>query len=114
VCGDTQTKPLTGSSIRSVETKPRDPSRATRTENEDDMTTFTPVYSTAVVEEERGLAVDSLDLRDAVIGDGLMLTRSRDSRYVIHTLGAGRAQLLGAFDSPADALSALDALEGGY
>jgi hypothetical protein len=76
------------------------------------MTTFTPVYSTPVVEEERGLTVDSLDLRDAVIADGLMLTRSQENGFVIHTLGAGRAQLLGAFDSPADALNALDALEG--
>jgi hypothetical protein len=73
--------------------------------------TRTPDAATAATTEERELAVDSLNIRDAVIGDGLMLTQTEDSRYVIHTLGAGRAELLGTYDGVAAALAALDELE---
>jgi hypothetical protein len=81
--------------------------------NEDNMTTITRTPDAAVPAptEERELAVDSLNLRDAVIGDGLVLTETEDRRFVIHTLDSGRAQLLGSFDSVARALEALDELE---
>jgi hypothetical protein len=64
------------------------------------------------VETQSGTAAaDSLNLRDAVFGDGLILTEDESNRYVLHTLEAGQSRLLGVFTSPADALSALDAYE---
>lgn len=76
------------------------------------MTTITDTRSAAfTATKERDLAVDSMDLRDAVIGDGLMLTKGSDHRLVIHTLDAGRARLLGKFDDAAEAWAALDELE---
>lgn len=76
------------------------------------MTTITDTrYAAAAAAEERELAVDSLDIRHAIIGDGLVLTHSADHRPVIHTLGGGRARLLGVFGDAAAALAALDELE---
>lgn len=76
------------------------------------MTTITQTYrESAPADTERELTVDALDIRDAVIGDGVMLTQNEDREFVLHMLGAGRAKLIGAFDSPGAAMNALDALE---
>jgi hypothetical protein len=76
------------------------------------MTTITHTYrESAPADTERELTVDALDIRDAVIGDGVMLTQNADREFVIHMLGAGRAELVGAFTSPAEAMNALDALD---
>ena len=76
------------------------------------MTTITqiPVAASPATFEERDAAVDTLSVRDAVIADGLMLNESNGS-YVIHTVGAGRAELIGRFSSPGAALAALDELD---
>jgi hypothetical protein len=76
------------------------------------MTTITKIPFSAPAEqsEERDLTVDSLSVRDAVIGDGLMLTRDRE-RINIHTVAHGRAELIGSFTSAGDALAALDELD---
>jgi hypothetical protein len=60
---------------------------------------------------ERELAVDSLDVRDAVIGDGLMLTKDSERRWVLHSLEAGHANQVGRFVTAAEALSRLDQLD---
>lgn len=74
--------------------------------------TRTPVADIHVTTlEERELAVDSLDVRDAVIGDGLMLTKDSQQRWVLHSLEAGRASKVGRFVSAAEALSRLDQLD---
>jgi hypothetical protein len=76
------------------------------------MTTNTKIPFSAPAEqrEERDVTVDSLSVRDAVIGDGLMLTKDRE-RINIHTVAQGRAELIGSFTSAGDALAALDELE---
>jgi hypothetical protein len=82
--------------------------------NEDGMTTITrtPVADLeAATLGERELTVDSLDVRNAVIGDGLMLTKGRDHRWVLHALEGGRAKQVGRFTSAAEALSRLDQLD---
>jgi hypothetical protein len=74
--------------------------------------TRTPVADIHVTTlEERELAVDSLDVRDAVIGDGLMLTKDSQQRWVLHSLEAGRASTVGRFVTAAEALSRLDQLD---
>jgi hypothetical protein len=94
-----------------TETAALDPGAVVR-HQEDDMTTITQTYrESAPADEERDLTVDSLDIRHAVIGDGVMLTEGADHRFVIHSLGTGRAELVGEFNSPADALNALDEIE---
>jgi hypothetical protein len=75
------------------------------------MTTTTITLGDSVA-EARGLPLDSLDLRDAVIGDGLMLSRDSEDRWVLHSLEGGRAQHLGTFADVAQALRLLDSLEG--
>jgi hypothetical protein len=76
------------------------------------MTTSTkiPLTTPAELSEERELTVDSLSVRDAVIGDGLMMTR-KHSRINIHAVAQGRAELIGSFSSAGEALAALDALD---
>jgi hypothetical protein len=76
------------------------------------MTTITKIPLSACAEhvEERDQTVDSLSVRDAVIGDGLMLTQDR-GRITIHTVAQGRAELIGSYTSAGDALAALDELE---
>jgi hypothetical protein len=76
-------------------------------------TTQIPLAAPPAVSEERELTVDSLSVRDAVIGDGLMLTET-DSRYVIHSVAQGRAELVGSYTSPGEALAALDELDFGF
>ena len=79
------------------------------------MTTITqiPLAAVPAVSEERELTVDSLSVRDAVIGDGLMLTET-GSQYVIHSVAMGRAELVGSYRSPGDALAALDELDAEF
>ena len=72
--------------------------------------TKTPHAASAVQSEERELTVDSLNVRDAVIGDGLMLSQ-RKNQLQLHAVGQGRAELIGTYESPGDALAALDALD---
>ena len=76
------------------------------------MTTITkiPVAAEAAQSEERELRVDSLNVRDAVIGDGLMMTRKGDG-ISLHSVGQGRAELIGSYANAAEALAALDELD---
>lgn len=78
------------------------------------MTTITQIPGTAPAEhEERELTVDSLNVRDAVIGDGLMLTQS-NRKINLHTVAHGRAELIGTFSSAGAALAALDELDNDF
>ena len=73
------------------------------------MTTQDSIADTAT--EEDGLTLDSLDIRDAVFGDGVILTQDDQHRLVLHAVGrGGRIQLLGSFTCPAEALNRLDEL----
>jgi hypothetical protein len=74
------------------------------------MTTQDSIADTAT--EEEGVTADSLDIRHAVFGDGVILTKDDQHHLVLHTMGrGGRAQLLGSFTSAGDALKRLDELD---
>jgi hypothetical protein len=78
------------------------------------MTTITKIPVTAPAEhQERELTVDSLNVRDAVIGDGLMLTQSH-KQINLHAVSQGRAELIGTYSSAGDALAALDELDSDF
>jgi hypothetical protein len=83
------------------------------TRTEDDMTTTLTTHggSGSVRVAAEGLTVDALNVRDAVFGDGLLLTRDEEHRWALYSLGSGRVDLLGKFDHAAHALSVLDMLE---
>lgn len=72
--------------------------------------TNTPYAASAAQAEERELTVDSLNVREAVIGDGLMLSQ-HGNRIQLHTVGQGRAELIGTYENAAAALAALDAID---
>ena len=76
------------------------------------MTTITKIPFAAPAErtQERELTVDSLSVRDAVIGDGLMMTQA-ENVINIHAIAHGRAELIGTFASAGEALAALDELD---
>jgi hypothetical protein len=78
------------------------------------MTTITKVPVSAPAEHlERELTVDSLNVRDAVIGDGLMLTQSH-KQINLHAVGQGRAELIGTYANAGEALAALDMLDSDF
>ena len=56
-------------------------------------------------------AADELDLRAAVIGNGLALTRGAGDSLELHELSSGRARSLGTFASAAEAWPLIDALD---
>jgi hypothetical protein len=58
-----------------------------------------------------GAAADDLDLRGAVVGNGLALTQGRDGRLSIHELSGGTARHLGSYANAADAWRLLDELD---
>jgi hypothetical protein len=63
-------------------------------------------------QEPRGdVPLDVLDIRDAVIGDGVILHKAADGELVLHTVTAGRACSLGRFGSAREAWQAIDALD---
>jgi hypothetical protein len=76
------------------------------------MTTITKIPFAAPAEQSqaRELTVDSLSVRDAVIGDGLMMTQD-ENLISIHAVAQGRAELIGSFTSAGEALAALDELD---
>lgn len=57
------------------------------------------------------VAADELDLRGAVIADGLMFTEQDGGELTLHTIDGGRAELLGSFASAAEAWRALDEID---
>jgi hypothetical protein len=62
------------------------------------------------VTKDKEAPVDDLDgVRDAVIGDGLLLVPGRKLR--LYAVAGGRARHLGAFSSAASAWRCLDALD---
>jgi hypothetical protein len=74
------------------------------------MTTQDSIADTAT--EGEVVTADSLDIRHAVFGDGVILTKDDQRRLVLHAVGrGGRAQLLGSFTSPGEALKRLDELD---
>lgn len=78
------------------------------------MTTMTTTQESIAVTaaEVEGVTLDSLNIRDAVFGDGVILTSNDQHRLVLHAVGrGGRAQPLGEFSSAAEALNRLDELE---
>jgi hypothetical protein len=54
---------------------------------------------------------DDLNLKGAVLGEGLVLRPERDGRLTIHAVEAGRVTHVGTFESAAAALAALDELD---
>jgi hypothetical protein len=54
---------------------------------------------------------DTLNIRGAVLSDGLMLGQDKNGRIVLHTLMGGQARRLGTFDNAADAWRELDRLD---
>jgi hypothetical protein len=57
------------------------------------------------------LFVDTLALRGALVGDGVVLTEPSEGGLVLYAVDAGRAELMGSFDHASDAWSAVDALD---
>ena len=55
--------------------------------------------------------VDNLNLRGAVLADGLMLRVHDAGGVTLHSLDGGRARLLGSFATAAEAWRALDELD---
>jgi hypothetical protein len=60
---------------------------------------------------ENEIPVDALDLRDAVIGDGVLLIPDRDGTLSLYSVAGGYARALGTFGDAAGAWAALDALD---
>jgi hypothetical protein len=55
--------------------------------------------------------LDDLDLRDAVLGEGVVLQERPSGGFVLYEVVAGCITELGTFDGAADAWLALDALD---
>ena len=62
-------------------------------------------------EESPGAYLDTLALRDAVLGDEVVLEEPRQHEFVIHEVVACRAHELGRFVGAASAWSAMDQLD---
>jgi len=77
------------------------------------MTTITQIPTAPAVNEERELTVDSLNVRDAVIADGLMMTQSH-KQINLHSVAHGRAELIGTYSNAGEALAALDELDANF
>jgi len=56
-------------------------------------------------------ARDPLDLRGAIVGPDLVLSRADHRRIVLHTVDGSRMQLLGSFDDVVEAWRVLDQLD---
>jgi hypothetical protein len=63
------------------------------------------------VDENDGQYLDTLALRDAVLGDEIVLEEPREHEFVIHEVVACRARELGRFVGAASAWSAIDQLD---
>jgi hypothetical protein len=55
--------------------------------------------------------LDALELRDAILGHGLVLNETPGGAFVLHLIVAGHVRPLGWFSDAAAALRALDALD---
>jgi hypothetical protein len=55
--------------------------------------------------------LDDLDLRDAILGEGIVLQERPSGGFVLYEVVAGCITELGRFDGAADAWLALDALD---
>ena len=55
--------------------------------------------------------LDALELRDAILGDGVVLHETEDGGFVIHVVTAGEVQRIGAFVDAAAAWRALDDID---
>jgi hypothetical protein len=63
------------------------------------------------IEPEPDTHLDALELRDAILGDGVVLHETPDGGFVIHVVTAGQVQRLGAFADAAAAWRALDDID---
>ena len=61
--------------------------------------------------EETELPLDSLELREAIVGDGVVLNEAPDGELLLHAVQAGRARRLGRFEGAASAWRAVDELD---
>ena len=58
-----------------------------------------------------GRPLDSLELRDAIVGEGIVMHETPDGGFDIHLVLAGTAQRLGWFPDAAAAWRALDDID---
>jgi hypothetical protein len=54
---------------------------------------------------------DTLDIRSAILGDGIVLNRTSGGGMVLHSVAGGTAHELGFFTEAKDAWKALDAID---
>ena len=54
---------------------------------------------------------NTLDIRGAVLGDGLLMRETEGGSVTLHTLDSGGARLFGSFANAAEAWRALDELD---
>jgi hypothetical protein len=55
--------------------------------------------------------LDDLQVREAIIGRGLVLTEENSSDLMLHTVDAGHVKPIGVFRGAADAWEAIDAVD---
>jgi hypothetical protein len=72
---------------------------------------MTTILKSEQVPADTMVPADTLNVRSAVVGDGLMLHEDEDGRLSLHTLWGGQARRLGTFDNAAEAWAELDRLD---
>jgi hypothetical protein len=60
---------------------------------------------------QRSQPAPDIDLRDAVIGDGIVLTHTSAGSTLLYSVAGDRVEYMGAFDNPGAAWAALDAFD---
>lgn len=60
---------------------------------------------------ESDLRLDALELRDAILGDGVVLNEESDGELLLHAVAGGRVRPLGRFGGAAAAWRAVDELD---